>query len=89
MISNPLPDQNPPAVAHRISESRQRRRGVSVLLAMWSVVIAALTATSIQLVSFRQAHLGHEVLQRTQARWAARGWSRIRRGGPLLGCHHA
>ena len=53
-------------------QSNHKRRGVSVLLAMWSVVIAALTATSIQLVSFRQAHLGHEVLQRTQARWSAR-----------------
>ena len=62
----------PPPVEHGPPRSRQRRRGVSVLLAMWSVVIAALTATSIQLVSFRQPHLGHEVLQRTQARWAAR-----------------
>ncbi len=72
MISQTLPTQLPPPVEHGPPRSRQRRRGVSVLLAMWSVVIAALTATSIQLVSFRQAHLGHEVLQRTQARWAAR-----------------
>ncbi|MAW42182.1 MAG: hypothetical protein CMJ30_07215 [Phycisphaerae bacterium] len=69
MISKPTP---PKAHPPRHPQGHSKRRGVSVLLAMWSVVIAALTATSIQLVSFRQAHLGHEVLQRTQARWAAR-----------------
>ena len=68
MISKCSPAQNHEVVDHRLSPSHHHRRGVSVLLAMWSVVIAALTATSIQLVSFRQAHLGHEVLQRTQAR---------------------
>jgi general secretion pathway protein K len=48
------------------------RRGSVVIIIIWTIAVAALIVSSIQLVSFRQAAFGRESLGRIQARWAAR-----------------
>ena len=39
---------------------------------MWTIAIAALIVSAVQLLGYRQAMLGREALGRVQARWAAR-----------------
>lgn len=48
------------------------RRGSVLVVVIWSVALAALVVTSLQVSGYRQAVLGREALARVQARWAAR-----------------
>ena len=48
------------------------RRGSVTLVVMWTIAIAALIVSAVQLLGYRQAMLGREALGRVQARWAAR-----------------
>jgi len=48
------------------------RRATVIIIVLWAMSIAAVVGASVQLFAFRQASLGHEAVQRTQARWAAR-----------------
>ena len=48
------------------------RRGSVVVLVLWSIAVAAIMISSVQLFAYRQATLGREALDRIQARWAAR-----------------
>jgi hypothetical protein len=43
-----------------------------VVIVLWTIAIAALLASSVQLFAYRQATLGRDALHRAQARWAAR-----------------
>ena len=52
--------------------SSRSRRGVVTLTVIWAIAIAAVIVAATQVLAFRQATLGREVLGRTQARWAAR-----------------
>ena len=49
------------------------RRGSVVFIVLWTIALAALATAATQLHAFRQAGFGREALERTQARWAARG----------------
>lgn len=49
------------------------RRGSVIMIVLWTLAIAAIVTSAIQLSAQRQASLGREVLERAQARWAARG----------------
>ena len=49
------------------------RRGTVIFIVMWAIAIAAIVVSSVQLLGYRQAMLGHDALGRVQARWAARG----------------
>ncbi|MEY4828092.1 MAG: putative type secretion system protein [Planctomycetota bacterium] len=51
---------------------RPARRGLVTLVVIWAIAIASVIVASTQVLAFRQATLGREVLARTQARWAAR-----------------
>jgi type II secretory pathway component PulK len=55
---------------------RRRRpraaRGSVIIIVLWAIAIATLVTSSIQLVAYRQATVGHEALDRVRARWAAR-----------------
>lgn len=53
-------------------QDQQRKRGTVIMVVLWSIAIAALVTTAVQLSSFRQATVGHEASQRIKARWAAR-----------------
>jgi type II secretory pathway component PulK len=56
-----------------MSRSRpSRRRASVVIIVLWTIALAALIVSSVQLVAYRQAMCGREALHRTQARWAAR-----------------
>lgn len=57
-MSNPRPNRH--------------QRGSVVVIALWSIAIAALVTSAIQLTAFRQSVYGRESLERVQARWAAR-----------------
>ncbi|MBM4102244.1 MAG: general secretion pathway protein GspK, partial [Phycisphaerae bacterium] len=48
------------------------RRGAVLVIVIWAVAIAAALAAGLQVVSFRQASMGHQVIARLQARWCAR-----------------
>jgi len=50
---------------------RSRRASV-VVIVLWSIAVAAIVTSAVQLTAYRQAMKGREVLARTQARWAAR-----------------
>lgn len=52
-------------------ESRHRCGSVIVIV-LWTIAVAAIITSSVQLFSHRQATLGRESLERIQARWAAR-----------------
>jgi hypothetical protein len=43
-----------------------------VVIVLWAIAVAAIIASAVQLFAYRQANLGYERLNRTQARWAAR-----------------
>jgi DNA uptake protein ComE-like DNA-binding protein len=49
------------------------RRASVMVVVLWTIAIAALVTSAIQLFAYRQAHLGREAVHRVQARWAARG----------------
>ena len=49
------------------------RRGSVVVVVLWSIALAALLVSSVQLIGYRQAAIGTEAVARVQARWAARG----------------
>jgi len=49
-----------------------RRRGAVVIIVLWTIAVASLIVSSVQLFAYRQAMFGREVLHRVQARWAAR-----------------
>ena len=48
------------------------RRGSVVVVVLWTISLAAVITTAIQLVGYRQAAMGRDVAARIQARWAAR-----------------
>lgn len=48
------------------------RRGAVLVIVIWAVAIAAALAAGLQVVSFRQASMGNQVIARLQARWCAR-----------------
>ena len=48
------------------------RRGSVVVVVLWTISLAAVITTAIQLVAYRQAAMGRDVAARIQARWAAR-----------------
>ncbi len=48
------------------------RRGSVVVVLLWTISLAAVITTAIQLVAYRQAAMGRDVAARIQARWAAR-----------------
>lgn len=52
---------------------RVHNRGTVIIVVLWTIAVAALITTAVQLSSFRQATVGREALQRIEARWAARG----------------
>ncbi|MDY7108382.1 MAG: type II secretion system protein GspK, partial [Planctomycetota bacterium] len=54
------------------SAGPSRRRGSVVIIVLWTLALAALIVSSVQLFAYRQAMIGREALHRTQARWAAR-----------------
>lgn len=56
----------------RSHPTRFRRRGSVVLIVMWTIAVAAIIVSSLQLFGHRQALLGREATHRAQARWAAR-----------------
>jgi DNA uptake protein ComE-like DNA-binding protein len=43
-----------------------------VIIVLWTIALAAIIVSSVQLFAYRQAMYGREVLHRVQARWAAR-----------------
>ena len=47
-------------------------RASVVVIVLWSIALAAIVTSAVQLTAYRQAMQGREVLARTQARWAAR-----------------
>lgn len=49
-----------------------RKRGTVIIVVLWTIAVAALITTAVQLSSFRQATVGRETLQRVESRWAAR-----------------
>ena len=49
------------------------RRGSVVVVALWSIALAALLVSSVQLIGYRQKAIGTDAVARVQARWAARG----------------
>ncbi len=49
------------------------RRGSVVVVVLWSIALAALLVSSVQLIGYRQKGIGTEAVARVQARWAARG----------------
>ncbi len=56
-----------------LSASNDRgRRGSVIIIVLWTIAIAAIIVSSIQLFAYRQATIGREALDRIQARWAAR-----------------
>lgn len=55
---------------HRLSP--RTSRGSVITIVLWSLAIAALVTSAVQISSYRQATLGRESLERIQARWAAR-----------------
>ncbi len=50
----------------------KHKRGSVIMVVLWTIGIAALVTTAVQISSFRQASIGRESLQRIEARWAAR-----------------
>jgi len=52
--------------------AHHNRRGAVLVIVIWAVAIAAALAAGLQVVSFRQASMGNQVIARLQARWAAR-----------------
>ena len=50
-----------------------RRRGSVVVVVLWSIALAALLVSSVQLIGYRQKAIGSDAVARVQARWAARG----------------
>src|SRR5688572_25560637 len=50
----------------------RKRRGSVIVIVLWTISVAAILTASVQLFGHRQATIGRETLQRTQARWAAR-----------------
>jgi len=52
--------------------ARDPRRGTVVVVVLWSIAVAAIIVGAVQMLSYRQAALGRETLERVQARWAAR-----------------
>ena len=50
----------------------QQHRGSVIVIALWSIGIAAIVTSSIQIFAHRQSLRGIEVHDRIQARWAAR-----------------
>lgn len=48
------------------------RRGSVVVIVLWTIAVAAIIVSSLQLFAYRQATIGRETLERIQARWAAR-----------------
>lgn len=56
--------------SHHIN--RFERRGSVVVIVLWTIAVAAIITSSVQLFGYRQAMLGREGLERIQARWAAR-----------------
>ncbi len=48
------------------------RRGSVVVVVLWTISLAAVITTAVQLVADRQAAMGRDVAARIQARWAAR-----------------
>jgi type II secretory pathway component PulK len=57
---------------HHPHRHRPARRGLVTLVVIWAIAIASVIVAATQVLAFRQATLGREVLARTQARWAAR-----------------
>ena len=51
---------------------RLRGRGTVIVIVLWSLAIAALVASSLQMLAWRQASIGFDAVARMQARWAAR-----------------
>ena len=56
----------------RLSAGPSVRRGSVIVIVLWTIAIAAIIVSSLQLFAYRQATIGRETLERTQARWAAR-----------------
>jgi hypothetical protein len=56
----------------RASTIRPAARGSVVLIVLWTIAIATLSVAATQMLSYRQATLGHEAVERVQSRWAAR-----------------
>jgi hypothetical protein len=58
----------------RTSTNRPRfnARGSVMVIVLWTIAIAAIIVSSLQLFAYRQATVGRESLERIQARWAAR-----------------
>jgi len=56
----------------RRSPRRRPRRAAVIVVVLWTIGIAAILTSSIQLFAYRESSLGLEVVQTVQARWAAR-----------------
>ena len=48
------------------------RRGSVIVIVLWTIAVAAIIVSSLQLFAYRQAMVGRESIERIQARWAAR-----------------
>ncbi len=54
------------------TSGRHARRGSVVVVVLWSIGIAAVLGTALQVFAFRAANLGSSTVHEVQARWAAR-----------------
>jgi hypothetical protein len=61
-----------PSTPASMPASASRRRGSVIVVVLWSLGIAAVIGTALQVFAFRAANLGGSTLQEIQARWAAR-----------------
>ena len=48
------------------------RRGTVLIIVLWTIAVAAIITSSVQLFGYRQSTIGRHALERVQARWAAR-----------------
>lgn len=56
----------------RAARPRGHDRATVIIIVLWALAIAALVASSLQMLAWRQASIGFDAVHRVQARWAAR-----------------
>jgi hypothetical protein len=54
------------------SRDEGTRRGTVLIIVLWTIAVAAIITSSVQLFGYRQATIGRQALEKVQARWAAR-----------------
>jgi hypothetical protein len=60
------------ALRSTFSRTIARRRGTVLIIVLWTIAVAAIITSSVQLFGYRQSTVGRQALERVQARWAAR-----------------